>query len=1368
MTKFKLTVHSPSYLTPKVLGNYQQNFTKIIHIADVHVPLHLNIDRMEEYQTVFTRLYQMIKIIASNEQIIIVIAGDLLHVKGVIEAETVIVARTFLETLSKIAPTIVILGNHDFMINNIQRTDMITALSQSIDNMYFLKYTGVYRLGNVMFSFSSLIDNKFIKYNDIKNSEHLPIYKLFHGTINGSMNYNGTINRSTNSSTYHSINDFVGYDGVLLGHIHKYQKLLPTVCYSGSLLVQNFGESSDNHGFIVWDINQKTNNFVEVPNDYVFVNLHIDNGKLSSNSTKLLESYKDKHKYIRIKCHLENTTNNQYQQLTDELKTQYNITEICTSHPIEINTLPTQQITDTYDNAETELIRQITKPDLYNDVSTLHNQLKHNMKEQTESVTWTIIKLRFRNIMIYGNDYVNQIDFISGIHNICSPNMTGKSSIGNIIMYALFDRIGNNMTSRSNILHNGSSDGFIELTFIHNHQLYMIEKCTNNKGTFNTNFYKINNDTNVSLNGKDSRDTVRIISNYVGDFERFISHNIISTKIGNSIIQMTPSERLKHFHKICGTDIYDNCVKLVSERNKNSTIVLNQYNEQLHQLTKAIENINIDQQITNMKDCQLEHEKILKLTSELHNKIQNISCEKGRIETELDVLCKQYDDNIGDKQPTISKQDINQRLSSLSSYIENNHELSTKTTGQSSVSLLKLIKLYQSFIKNVTDDCNENLLSEQLKSIDDKIQLHLNSKPQHDHDHLIKQLTLICKEIDDINHQMIDAQQRIDELNNCGVLQPINKNDTIQSLQQEKQQLEKQIYSLQTQFQSSTQSVEEIRKFIESVPNSDINSEQTDNKLVILKNELSKLDKQFKSMNNIDTLHPIDDTTTIQSLESAIEFPIHINKKKIVDLTEFDMMNKKLVDISNICPTTNYQEIYDIIDQLQYCNDISSQSKKIRKFIECIENGIFNEKIKLVTKIEKYESDIKYNQQIDDDIQHNHQINDNNTKIKHQINWINKHSIETQIKNLKEEIKSLTLQHKKYQMINQLDLYKLIDNEKQINKQITFIEINQYKQLIEQLQNQLESVKAHKKELNQQIEWYTTNEQLITKQQNINNIKSVLDNNRKYNQLIDETNILLKYVSKCEEKEQLETIMKQWILFENNQQLSEKIAVTKQQLHDILRTLSENNENIKQFQINDAKITNEITNLKILIDNYNNNVVKISELDLKIKQTDNQIKIYNEYERVFNRNMLPLKILQNKLTMFNEQVNRIFEKYTKYQFSYEQDENGKLSFIVKQRDNDCILEPERLSGFETICLLLSIDQAMLSISSRYKCGLLIIDESLDCLDQVRFVEQLPNIIDIMRQFYQTIIMISHRDIPPNMVDKQLKINPYGTYSTIDQ
>ena len=87
---------------------------KIAHLADIQIRFG---SRHDEYRQVFGRLYEDLKIQKPDR---IFVGGDLVHHKINMSPNSFELLAEFLINLSRIAPTDVILGNHDL---NLQQLD---------------------------------------------------------------------------------------------------------------------------------------------------------------------------------------------------------------------------------------------------------------------------------------------------------------------------------------------------------------------------------------------------------------------------------------------------------------------------------------------------------------------------------------------------------------------------------------------------------------------------------------------------------------------------------------------------------------------------------------------------------------------------------------------------------------------------------------------------------------------------------------------------------------------------------------------------------------------------------------------------------------------------------------------------------------------------------------------------------------------------------------------------------------------------------------------------------------------------------------------------------------------------------------------
>ena len=108
---------------------------KFAHIADTHIR---NLKYHKEYREVFSQLYQTL--IDENVDYIIH-CGDIAHTKTQISPEFVEMASEFFQRLSSIAPTYIILGNHDGNLKNKNRQDALTPIVQALNiaDLHLLK-----------------------------------------------------------------------------------------------------------------------------------------------------------------------------------------------------------------------------------------------------------------------------------------------------------------------------------------------------------------------------------------------------------------------------------------------------------------------------------------------------------------------------------------------------------------------------------------------------------------------------------------------------------------------------------------------------------------------------------------------------------------------------------------------------------------------------------------------------------------------------------------------------------------------------------------------------------------------------------------------------------------------------------------------------------------------------------------------------------------------------------------------------------------------------------------------------------------------------------------------------------------------------
>jgi predicted MPP superfamily phosphohydrolase len=601
--KKKIIIPDPSSVHVTELSPLIDKVSTIVHLSDIHIPSDLHNGRRDEYSSIFDQLYTHLKLLAIADRCLIVITGDLLHTKLTIPNETIILAREFLQRLGDIAPTLVIIGNHDFHTQNTERLDSLTVITHQITNVFPLKESGLYELGGILFSFSSLWDNKFIhaKTASLLNLKHLPLYALFHGTVQGSQNENGWLNESHELL---KLQDFDGYDAVLLGHIHKRQSFNKpcNIVYAGSLIQQNFGETVEGHGYVLW--NTKDHSFLmqDLRNNYVRLTLEVEGPKLQN--PDILNAFLDR-KQVMVRCQ-GSLTQSDFKVLQSYLST--------ISPKIKIVKKPLFQkvilgkIPDQHSQApiipDSALIVKLMKIDKqYLDrLLILHEQqckvvhIENGIKRKSGiQSNWTITKLEFQNILIYGGDHINSLNFQEGIYNLAADNMMGKTSLMSIILIGLFGK-SKRTNATEKVLNHESKRGFIRITIDQdNHEFEILRKFTA------TNHIPDANKTEVQfrmdgVNQADGRRLQKIIQETFGTIEIFATLSMMSTRSSYChLMRMSDGEKLQHLLNLCTTDDYESFCKNAKVMLDEKQIELKEIEMQTSHLQKMIKRDVIDQ-----------------------------------------------------------------------------------------------------------------------------------------------------------------------------------------------------------------------------------------------------------------------------------------------------------------------------------------------------------------------------------------------------------------------------------------------------------------------------------------------------------------------------------------------------------------------------------------------------------------------------------------------------------------------------------------------------------------------------------------------------------------------------------------------------
>jgi len=532
------------------------------------------------------------------EDSIIYLAGDIAHAKTEMSPELVREITWFFTECAKRKPTFVITGNHDCNLNNKDRLDVLTPICDnlSLPNLVYLRDTGVYQITNdITFTVYSILDKKENWPKGVNVNGNKKIC-FFHGPVDAAKTDIGYVVSSHNFTP----DMFDGFDMVLMGDIHKRQIVQqrdkvngkPIVVYAGSTVQQNHGEYLENHGYLLWNVEEETFKEFNIHNDYGYLTIDVVNGVIpqwvkDEIGTKLP-------KQPRLRVRFSDTEVSDIKLVSAELQQMFKINEITITKQDTLNSLKSKNrnarnlagnVKDP--NVQNGLIREYLERQFLLDGQTLDKIIEINNKvnlkithEDTDNILWIPKTFEFSNMFSYGEG--NKINFENarGIIGLFAPNTQGKSSLFDSLSFCIFDKCSRAFKA-THIMNNQKDTFSCKFNFEIDGVDYFIERDAHTtKGgnvKVNVNFYRIVDGIEESLNGEERRDTNDIIRKYLGTYEDFVMTSLSLQGNNALFIDKSQSERKDILAQYIGVNVFDKLFDVVNEDNKEAAILLKNF-----------------------------------------------------------------------------------------------------------------------------------------------------------------------------------------------------------------------------------------------------------------------------------------------------------------------------------------------------------------------------------------------------------------------------------------------------------------------------------------------------------------------------------------------------------------------------------------------------------------------------------------------------------------------------------------------------------------------------------------------------------------------------------------------------------------------
>ncbi len=599
---------------------------KFAHIADTHIR---NLKYHTEYQTVFNKIYQTLR----EEKVDFIIhCGDICHTKTQISPEFVQMCSDFLKSLAEIAPTYIILGNHDGNLRNPNRQDSISPVVKTLNipNLNLLKNSGEVSLND---HFTLNVLSVFDEDNWTPPSDKTKInIALYHGSISGCMTDGGwKMDVGENN-----IDIFDQFDYAMLGDIHKTNQILDDagrVRYAGSTVQQNFGETNDK-GFLLWDIQSKeefTCKHVSIPNPKPFITITLteegklpecdiqDNSRLRIATDKNISSVARKKvmdiakkRYKPASVSFMNRSSTEDGVELDKNFKKENLRNVAVQEKLIREYLKDYNIDDTLDKRILDLNKK-------------YKQVVEETEATYRNTDFKILKLEWDNLFNYGEG--NSIDFtnFAGITGIFGPNFSGKSSIVDALLYTIYNSISKNSRKNLNIVNNDKTAGWSRVTIQRGERVFIIKRDTEKyvkklkgqetveaKTDVDFSCIDLKTEETSSLNGTTRAETDRNIVKYFGTIDDFLITSMSSQLGAFSFINEGSTKRKEILAKFLDLEVFDRKFRVAKEDAS-----------ELKASLKLLQNINYDAEIK-------KHTKKL-FDDKIEAKRKKQSCEKIKV-----------------------------------------------------------------------------------------------------------------------------------------------------------------------------------------------------------------------------------------------------------------------------------------------------------------------------------------------------------------------------------------------------------------------------------------------------------------------------------------------------------------------------------------------------------------------------------------------------------------------------------------------------------------------------------------------------------------------------------------------------------------
>ena len=234
---------------------------------------------------------------------------------------------------------------------------------------------------------------------------------------------------------------------------------------------------------------------------------------------------------------------------------------------------------------------------------------------------------------------------------------------------------------------------------------------------------------------------------------------------------------------------------------------------------------------------------------------------------------------------------------------------------------------------------------------------------------------------------------------------------------------------------------------------------------------------------------------------------------------------------------------------------------------------------------------------------------------------------------------------------------------------------------------------------------------------------------------------------------------------EANERVYEENRDAIENLEALLKDRDRAERKLEKSNIKLSVLNNELMDLHKEHGSVESKIENLEGAQQELADLKKRYAAYDLFMRCMHSNGIAYDIIKKKLPVINEEIAKVLANIVDFEIFFE-DDGKKMNVFIKHPRHEA--RPlEMGSGAEKTLAAMAIRLSLLSVSSLPKGDLFILDEPGTALDEEN-MEGFIRILELIKTYFKTVLLISHLDSLKDCVDTQITIDKNDGYAFVNQ